>query len=150
MALWRATAKACALYAAIYKYSATFLTESNEIIKMQYFIVFAGFFAMSALLMATFYWLPKGQAAHDKFIFKCGVNFTAILRGNSKWKHVIYWGVPVLVLLFSNFLGGLAMLAAAIIGLTFNRRYLASATPAASELGRVEVAASKNSPDTAP
>src|SRR3546814_19439596 len=80
---------------------------------MQYFIVFAGFFAMSALLMATFYWLPKGQAAHDKFIFKCGVNFTAILRGNSKWKHVIYWGVPVLVLLFSNFLGGLAMLAAA-------------------------------------
>src|SRR3546814_14663121 len=85
---------------------------------MQYFIVFAGFFAMSALLMATFYWLPKGQAAHDKFIFKCGVNFTAILRGNSKWKHVIYWGVPVLVLLFSNFLGGLAMLAAAFIGLT--------------------------------
>src|SRR3546814_2124183 len=90
MALWRATAKACASYAAIYKYSVTFLTESNEIIKMQYFIVFAGFFAMSALLMATFYWLPKGQAAHDKFIFKCGVNFTAILRGNSKWKHVIY------------------------------------------------------------
>src|SRR3546814_11192516 len=110
---------------------------------MQYFIVFAGFFAMSALLMATFYWLPKGQDAHDKCISKCGVNFTAILRGNSKWKHVIYWGVPVLVLLFSNFLDGLAMLAAAIIGLTFNRSHMASATMVASELGRGEGTASK-------
>src|SRR3546814_19822954 len=134
MALWRATAKACASYAAIYKYSVTFLTESNEIIKMQYFIVFAGFFAMSALLMATFYWLPKGQAAHDKFIFKCGVNFTAILRANSKWKHVIYWGAPVLLLLFSTFLGGWAMLAAAIIGLAFNTGFLVSCTPDPTEL----------------
>lgn len=118
---------------------------------MQYFIVFAGFFAMSALIMATFYWLPKGQAAHDKFIFKCGVNFTAILRGNSKWKHVIYWSVPVLVFLFANFLGGLAMLVAAIVGLTFNKRYLASATPAVSELGQaIEAVASENARDTAP
>lgn len=118
---------------------------------MQLFIVFAGFFAMSALLMATFYWLPKGQAAHDKFIFKCGVNFTAILRGNSKWKHVIYWSVPVLVFLFANFLGGLAMLVAAIVGLTFNKRYPASTTPTASGLSQAtESVASEKTPDAAP
>jgi len=116
---------------------------------MNLFTIFLGFFLLSALLMATFYWLPKGQAAHDKLIFKCGVNFTAILRGNSKWKHVIYWGVPVLVLLFANFLGGLAMLVASIVGLTFNKRYLASAIPTVSGLGLNESAASENTPDTA-
>lgn len=125
--------------------------KSNEVIQMQFFIVFAGFFAMSALLMATFYWLPKGQAAHGKFVFKCGVNFTAILRGNSKWKHVIYWSVPVLIFLFANSLGGLAMLVAAVVGLMFNKRYLASAIPSVSGPGQtIESAASENACNTAP
>ena len=144
-------ATAWAPYATTNKYESTFPTKSNGVIQMQYFIVFAGFFAMSALLMATFYWLPKGQAAHDKFIFKCGINFTAILRGNSKWKHAIYWGVPILVFLFANFLGGLAMLVATIVGLTFNKRYLASATHAVSGSDHTpEDAASESARNIAP
>lgn len=89
-------------------------------------MVAIGFSILTVTVMATFWLLPKGVLNH--FAIRATTNFTKALQPGAKtWQKVLYWGIPAFILLFSNWLAGLALLAASIIGLTYIKK-LAEAT----------------------
>ena len=85
---------------------------------------------LGALSWATYIHIPRGEYASKMCIFSW--HYTDPLRvyhdsGKFKrsWGRWVYWGIPVSVLLFSNLLAGLVLLAAGYIGVQFSKRAIA-------------------------
>lgn len=82
-----------------------------------FFVSAGASFILVTVLMATFIFVPKGNLTVR--CVKWSVNYT-------NFHKVAYWGLPLFLLIFMNVLAGLLLLIAAIVGLTFKKRYNAA------------------------
>ncbi len=81
---------------------------------VELFIMFVGFFTITTTAIASFHALPKGLLEHHSV--KRSLRLTS-------FNKFFYWGLPVFLILFVAFWGGLAMLAGAVGGMIFKKRY---------------------------
>lgn len=79
-------------------------------------IAFASFI-MFTVLLATFFYVPKGML--EVRTVKWAARYT-------NFHKVAYWGLPLFLIIFANLFAGLLLLVAAIVGLTFKKRYSAA------------------------
>lgn len=81
---------------------------------IELFILFVGTFTIVTTAIATFSALPKGDLQHQSVVRSLRL---------TNFNKFFYWGLPVFLILFVAFWGGLAMLAGAVGGAIFKKRY---------------------------
>lgn len=93
-------------------------------------MLFSTLVVLGVLAWTTYVLIPRGEYTSKAHIFSW--RYTDLLRVyhdsgafKRKWGRWVYWGIPVSVLLFSNLLAGLVLLAAGYIGVQFSKRAIA-------------------------
>lgn len=88
-------------------------------------VLCASVLALILLTAATCHYLPKGDVQNMPVQF--ARNYTDWLRSPKQWLRVLYWAIPVSILLLSNLLAGIILLIAAYVGVVFNKRFMQAA-----------------------
>jgi hypothetical protein len=85
-------------------------------------VLCASVLVLILLMAATYHYLPKGDVHNMPIQF--ARNYTDWLRSPKGGPKILYWAIPISILLLSNLLAGIILLIAAYIGVVFNRRFM--------------------------